>query len=87
MINMVFLLYLTLAILSTSATASYNFIDECMNLPLILCANGGKTVLTTYNKQKSLIGWWSFDDRFAHDHSGHGLNGSPVPDVGPSYCI
>ena len=43
-------------------------------------------MLTPLNKKKKLSGWWSFDDKFAHDWSGNNLDGSPVPDVGPSSC-
>jgi len=43
-------------------------------------------MLTTINKNKNLIGWWSFDDKYAYDHSGNGLVGEPVPEVGPPSC-
>ena len=44
-------------------------------------------MLTPPNINKNLIGWWTFDDKFANDHSGNNLMGNPVPEVGPSSCI
>ena len=43
-------------------------------------------MLSPLNKHKKLSGWWSFDDRFAHDSSGNNLDGNPVPEAGPSSC-
>jgi hypothetical protein len=44
-------------------------------------------ILTPLNKPRDLIGWWTFDDPFAIDHSGNGLDGIDVPEPGPSHCI
>jgi hypothetical protein len=43
-------------------------------------------MLAPQNKNKKLVGWWSFDDNYAHDSSGNNLDGTPVPEVGPSHC-
>jgi hypothetical protein len=56
-------------------------------MPFNICAGGGALILTPLNKAKNLIGWWTFDDKFATDHSGNGLDANEIPDVGPSYCI
>lgn len=84
---MVFILYLILYFQMIKENNSTQFTDECLNLPLVLCSSKGRSMMTTYNKQKNLIGWWSFDDKYAHDSSGNNLDGSPIPPVGPSYCI
>ena len=86
MINMVFFVYLILFFCVIRENNTSDFTEECLNLPLVLCSSKGKSMLTAYNKVKSLIGWWSFDDKFAHDRSGNNLDGNPVPEVGPSYC-
>lgn len=36
---------------------------------------------------KSLVGWWTFDDDSLIDQSGNGIQGSPVPEAGPSRFI
>lgn len=51
-----------------------------------MCGSGGSLMLTPLNKPKKLIGWWSFDDKFAHDYSGNNLDGIDVPEAGPSHC-
>ena len=43
-------------------------------------------MMSPLNKPKKLAGWWSFDDKFAHDYSGNNLDGNPIPQVGPSSC-
>ena len=53
---------------------------------MTLCGNDGNFMITPLNKQKNLIGWWTFDDKYAYDHSGNGLEGYPVPKVGPASC-
>ena len=83
---MVLIIYLILFYCFINENNSKDFTEECLNLPLIICSSKGKSILTALNKPKSLIGWWSFDDRFAHDSSGNNLDGYPVPLVGPSYC-
>jgi hypothetical protein len=58
-----------------------------LDLPFNLCGESGRLIITPLNKHKRLIGWWTFDDKFAHDSSGNNLDGYPVPEVGPSHCI
>lgn len=60
--------------------------DECLDLPFNICGNEGSLMMAPLNKNKKLIGWWTFDDKFAHDYSGNNLDGSPVPEAGPPYC-
>jgi hypothetical protein len=55
-------------------------------MPFNICTNKANLMLTPLNKANKLIGWWSFDDRFALDHSGNGLDPDQTPEVGPSYC-
>ncbi len=43
-------------------------------------------MMSPLNNHKKLVGWWSFDDKFAHDYSGNNLDGVPIPEVGPSSC-
>jgi len=38
------------------------------------------------NKPKSLIGYWSFDDKYTHDYSGNNLDAKESQLVGPSHC-
>jgi hypothetical protein len=64
----------------------FNNRDSCLDMPFNICGNKGSLILTPLNKAKNLIGWWSFDDMLAIDHSGNGLDADEVPEVGPSYC-
>jgi hypothetical protein len=43
-------------------------------------------MLTPLNKHRNLIGWWSFDDNYAHDYSGNNLDGDFIPQPGPAHC-
>jgi hypothetical protein len=55
-------------------------------MPFNLCIGKGSLMITPLNKVNNLIGWWTFDDNLAFDHSGNGLDAITVPEVGPSYC-
>jgi hypothetical protein len=63
-----------------------NFSETCLDLPFNLCGSKGKIMMSPLNNHKKLVGWWSFDDKFAHDYSGNNLDGVPIPEVGPSSC-
>ncbi len=51
-----------------------------------ICANGGNMYSTTLNKSKSIIGFWTFDDKYGHDYSGNNMDAKEAPLVGPAHC-
>ena len=51
-----------------------------------ICANSGNILETTLNNPSSLIGHWSFDDKYGHDKSGNNIDAIEAPLVGPPHC-
>ena len=45
--------------------------DDCFDIPISLCSNKGQKILTSLNKPNNLIGWYTFDEIYPIDSSGH----------------
>merc|ERR1712048_132521 len=63
-----------------------DILPQCFSTPNGLCADGGRTVLTPDATHPNLLGWYSFDDAYGLDKSGHANHAkSPAPNVGPGH--
>ena len=61
--------------------------DDCFDVPISLCSNKGQKILTSLNKPNNLIGWYTFDEIYPIDSSGHNKHGSGTLLPGPSAFI
>lgn len=51
-----------------------------------MCIGGGQYVYTDKTSSSSLVGWWTFDDKFGHDYSKHINTALNLPYFGPAMC-
>jgi len=61
--------------------------DDCFDIPISLCSNNGQKILTSLNKPNNLIGWYTFDEIYPIDSSGHNNHASGTLLPGPSAFI
>ena len=81
------MIFTTLFLLGSFALATYQYCpyrDDCLSLPISICVGGGSRVLSAASAPQTLVGWWTFDDRFGHDYSTTNNYMTDVPAAGPA---
>ncbi|CAG9327612.1 unnamed protein product [Blepharisma stoltei] len=76
--NVKVLLFVLLGLIVSSS-----YLQDCLNIPFTLCMNKKSYAIADLNKINTLIGWWTFDDKFGHDYSHHINPLETVPMAGP----
>ncbi|CEM34073.1 unnamed protein product [Vitrella brassicaformis CCMP3155] len=62
-----------------------DIISQCFDVPQAFCLHGTSQVITAAAIPNGLVGWWTFDDVYPIDHSGHFNHMHPALRSGPSF--